>query len=426
MDNREIKELFNEKKISIVNVRDPFIKKEIEITSDSKPEIDNYIIDRWQTFIDNASRLLNLPSGLIMRLNEEDIEVFIRSNTKDNPYEVHEKAELKFGLYCETVIGKQQPLLVSNAISNPIWCNNNPDIDLGMISYLGYPLNWPDGEAFGTVCVLDNKENLFSDEVINFINNIKKSIEADLALLCMQKDLEIKNKNLKKTNNVRNKFLSLISHDIRGAVGTLNVFLDLIINDIDEFDKEQIKTMLTSLRNSTNKAYETLENMLEWSKNNLTGITVNKKQTPIIPIIEEVIDYFKQSITLKKLNITRNFHSTETQLYIDPHMIETALRNIISNAVKYTHNEGEITISTSQIESTYRIEITDNGIGMKPEEVEKLFSYDASHKTSGTKQEHSSGIGLILIKDFLEKNNADVKIESSPNKGTSFIIDFTI
>ncbi len=125
-----------------------------------------------------------------MRLNIDNIEVFLKSNTDGNPYHVHEKADLVYGLYCETVIGTQNQLIVPDATKNEIWSKSNPDVDINMISYLGVPINWPDGECFGTVCVLDNKENYYNEDFINLINQIKQHIELDLELLLSNIELK--------------------------------------------------------------------------------------------------------------------------------------------------------------------------------------------------------------------------------------------
>ena len=146
---------------SKVTIRGEQQSKIVKIGSSLKPDIEKAIIEKWQSIIDTGARLVDVPSGLIMRLKEQTIEVFLSSKTTNNPYKAGEQAELVYGLYCETVIGKQQKLLVSDATKNEVWKDDNPDVEINMISYLGYPLNWPDGEVFGTVCLLDNKENQY-------------------------------------------------------------------------------------------------------------------------------------------------------------------------------------------------------------------------------------------------------------------------
>ncbi len=150
-------------KIALVSVSDKHENVLVPVTSDDKPEISKDLTQKWQEILNITANILNVPAGLIMRLHEKEIEVFLSSNTENNPYEPHEKAELQTGLYCETVVGNRKELLVPNAKKDPLW-ENNPDVALNMISYYGVPITWPDGEVFGTFCVLDDKENEYSSD----------------------------------------------------------------------------------------------------------------------------------------------------------------------------------------------------------------------------------------------------------------------
>lgn len=180
----------------------------LAITSDEKPNISDLMLKKWQDIIDLIALTVNIPSALIMRLEEKHIYVFLKSNSKDNPYYEGEKAELLSGLYCETVVGNQSCLVVPNALKDPLW-KENPDIKLNMISYLGFPIIWPDGEVFGTICVLDNKENHYNNEYIKLIELLKDSIEKDLQLILeeerLKKELEdrkIAEEKLRKTETM--------------------------------------------------------------------------------------------------------------------------------------------------------------------------------------------------------------------------------
>lgn len=174
MENQSPQSLPNTANIII---REPRETKEVVITSDSKPRITEEVSGKWQSLIDTAARIVNVPSGLIMQLNKDAIRVFLKSDTEGNPYEEDEEAKLIYGLYCETVIGTQKRLMVPDARRSEVWKTNNPDVDINMVSYLGYPINWPDGEVFGTVCLLDNKENHYSDAYTKFLEHLKEHIE---------------------------------------------------------------------------------------------------------------------------------------------------------------------------------------------------------------------------------------------------------
>ncbi len=167
------------------------VEKEDKIT---QVDIPDHILQKWQNIVDNMASLIGVPAGLIMRIVEPDIEVFVSSKTSGNPYHPGDKEHLhESGLYCETVIKNRESLRVPNALSDKKW-RNNPDIKLNMISYMGFPIQFPTGKAFGTICVLDNKENPYSDNFIQLIRNFAEIIESSLELIYMNHILGEKNK----------------------------------------------------------------------------------------------------------------------------------------------------------------------------------------------------------------------------------------
>lgn len=410
-------------KKSTVTIRGKKDPKTVNIASDSKPEIGSSLIEKWQTLIDTVAKIVDVPSGLIMRLNEDNIEVFLKSNTDKNPYEEGEKVELVYGLYCETVIGTQIELLVPDATKSPIWNHDNPDIDINMISYLGMPLNWPDGECFGTVCLLDNKENHYSQDFKNLLRQVRSLVETDLKLLMQAHALEEKNDQLEQLNEVKTKFLSLISHDVRGSISSVKMFLDLVISDIDNSDKTKLEKLLRKIRNNIISSHETLEDLLMWSKNDLVHLQPDINPVNIVDIIQDILRGFKEAIELKNITVDTDFYAEEIFVSADQKMMKVILRNLISNAVKYNDNHGEIKIRVDKKGEDHRIEVEDNGIGMSQATIDNLFTFDKDNNSSGTAGESSAGIGLILVKDFADKNNASISVSSTKGKGSVFSLN---
>jgi len=163
-----------------------------------KPEIPKEIMDKWQKIVDLMAKIVGVPAGLIMKVDPPQIEVFISSKTEKNPYHKGEKANLNTGLYCETVMQKRESLLVPDATKDPNW-DNNPDIPLGMIYYLGFPLEWPNGEIFGTICVLDYKDNPKAIAFNDLIKEFKTIVETDLDNLLKNYELEHEKERLKES-----------------------------------------------------------------------------------------------------------------------------------------------------------------------------------------------------------------------------------
>jgi signal transduction histidine kinase len=322
-------------------------------------------------------------------------------------------------LYCETVIGTQNKLVVPDALESSVWSINNPDINLNMISYLGLPLNWPDGEVFGTVCFLDNKKNYYNKDYEDLLKQIKEHIENDLELMLLNVDLESKNEKLEQLNNIKTRFISLISHDIRGNVGTLDTFLQAISSDFDRYDESYLKKSLASLSQLASDSYNTLENLLKWSKNDLVDLEPEIESINVIDIVEQILSFFKYLLTLKNINVTKQFYSENAIIDTDKNMLTVILRNIISNAIKFSDRNGAIHIAVNHDNDKHTILIKDSGVGMSESTIGKLFSYTKEH-SKGTLDESSAGIGLMLTKEFADKIGAKILVESKHCEGTSF------
>ena len=166
------------------------MNKEVQI------EVPTAILENWQEIVNILADMIPIPASLIMRLDDPNIEVFVSSNGKGNPYHPGDKENVYgSGLYCETVIKTKDKLLVPNALADANW-KDNPDIKLGMISYLGFPILLPDGKPFGTICVLDNKQNQYSENVEKLMQNFRNLLQSHLESIYMNQVLGDKNKRL--------------------------------------------------------------------------------------------------------------------------------------------------------------------------------------------------------------------------------------
>ena len=181
------------------------------INKQVKVHITNDVLLRWQTIVDTIAELACIPASLIMRVDNEYIEVFVASSGEQNPYKPGSREHLiDSGLYCESVLKNKEPLLIPDALNDPNW-KNNPDIKLGMISYLGFPILFPDGTPFGTLCILDNKPNTFSNTIFNLLDNFRYLLQDHLALLYMNEVLGEENANLLDYLNELQSLRGLVS-----------------------------------------------------------------------------------------------------------------------------------------------------------------------------------------------------------------------
>src|SRR6266478_5904574 len=196
-------------------------------------QVPSGIVEKWQEIVDLMAEIMKVPSALIMRVEPPNIEVFVSSESKGNPYHPRETACLNTGLYCETVMSTRKPLLVPDALHDEEW-NSNPDIKLGMISYLGFPISWPDGEIFGTICVLDNKRNEYSELYRKLLRQSRDVLQADLrSIATLQGELE--EREAKIRGLVDANIIGVLISDLAGQIIEANdAFLDMVGYTRDE------------------------------------------------------------------------------------------------------------------------------------------------------------------------------------------------
>jgi signal transduction histidine kinase len=227
---------------------------------------------------------------------------------------------------------------------------------------------------------------------------------------------------LKELNASKDKFFSIIAHDLKGPFLGLLGSSELLSSDIESLSNEEIKAISTTLNNSAQKLFKLLENLLEWSRIQRGAIEFNPSEIELENIISTNIDL--ASINAKNKNISIEM-SLEPQLkvFADSNMLNTILRNLLSNAVKFTNSGGKIEIKARNLDDDYiEITVADNGVGMDDNALNSIFRIDKSYSTPGTNQEQGTGLGLILCKDLIAKNNGTICVESQPGIGTTFTL----
>ncbi len=186
--------------------------KGIEITDLNKPDINEKFLSKWQNILNLITDMIEVSAALIMKINAESIEVFLKSQNESNPYTTGEKNIVGEGLYCETVLAENKELYIKNALKNKVW-KDNPDVGLDMISYYGLPINWPDQKSFGTICILDNKSMDLQNKDKKLLQEFKRIIEEDLELLINQIELSDQKKLFENLFNKSLEGILLMDQD---------------------------------------------------------------------------------------------------------------------------------------------------------------------------------------------------------------------
>ena len=230
-------------------------------------------------------------------------------------------------------------------------------------------------------------------------------------------------KNLVNLNRHKDHFISVLAHDLRGPVGNLLSISELLTEKLHNLSYETTEEMVTMINISANKTFELLEDTLTWTNVSLDKMAFNPDYVNIFEIITEVNDILEPIAKEKNIELINN-SAKDLKLYVDVYMLKAVLRNLISNALKFTNEGGKIEISAEKNELTSTIKVADNGIGIVPEILEKLFNISSLHSTKGTADEQGTGLGLLLCKEFVEKHGGKIWIDSQLNAGTT--VSFTI
>lgn len=221
-------------------------------------------------------------------------------------------------------------------------------------------------------------------------------------------------------SNAKDKMYSIIAHDLKSPFNSLLGFSSLLYNNYNDLSEENKQKYIHIVHNSSEKFFALLENLLDWTRSSSNGIKYLPVQNDLNLIVEHIIQFQKRNARKKEITIN-NHIPINTFVFADENMLRTIIRNLTSNAIKFTNVGGSLDFNASQSNKMMvKCTVKDNGIGIAPEDIKNLFSADSEIRTKGTANEGGTGLGLILVKEFVEKNKGKLSIESKLGIGSSF------
>jgi signal transduction histidine kinase len=231
--------------------------------------------------------------------------------------------------------------------------------------------------------------------------------------------LETQTKELAELNQVKNKMFSVIAHDLKTPMYALrNLFVNM---QQQQMSAKDIKDLVPGIINEMNFATSLMENLLVWARDQMKNASAKPEQLDVAPMIIEVFKLLRLQAASKKITLVSDVKSPAA-CYADREMVNLVLRNLLSNAIKFTPPNGSITLNTSCTSARIQVSVTDTGIGMSEANIGQLFHNDY-FSTRGTNDESGTGVGLLLCKDFLEKNNGTISVTSVPGAGSVFTFE---
>jgi len=434
-----------------------------------EPAIPDPILEKWQKIVNLMAEMLDVPAGLIMRILGDDIHVFVSSSTAGNPYHPGDSEHFwGSGLYCETVVTKNHELLVPNALFDEAW-RNNPDLKLNMISYLGYPIRWPDGKPFGTICVLDCKTNSYSEKYKRLVTQFRDIIEIHLEIIYTEakrreelerlvdertaslqvavvRQIEANNRVLlemsqrKKTEESLRKaqddlarisrittmgeLAATIAHEVNqplsGVLTNGNACLRWLAGcESSSPNLEEVRRSVERMIRDGQRAGDVilrLRNFFKASGGEKTSLKINQVVEGIVLLVRHELD---RNHVLLRTALSERLPIVQG----DSVQLQQVLLNLILNAADafadVIDRPRELTIVTRPESGGVRVEVKDNGVGIEKEKLESIFQPFYTTKTNGM------GLGLSISRSIIKNHGGQLIAQPNNGPGTTFCFTLT-
>jgi signal transduction histidine kinase len=234
-----------------------------------------------------------------------------------------------------------------------------------------------------------------------------------------REELKKANVQLKELNATKDKFFSIIAHDLRNPVQSLLMASEMLQCNYDMLNEEKRRNYIGKLHKNTELTADLLENLLNWSRSQRGKLTYKPESLDLCVLAVETIELLKEHAESKSIGVVSRI-AENTEAVGDKDMVKTVIRNLVSNAVKFTPVGGEVVLSVQETDDWVEVTVSDNGVGILPEDLDTLFRIDTQKTTMGTAKEKGTGLGLILCKEFVQINKGNIRAESEPGKGSAF------
>ncbi len=246
-------------------------------------------------------------------------------------------------------------------------------------------------------------------------------VNTHLELKAARDTILLQTEELKQANAAKDKFFSIISHDLGNLFNVLIGFTSLLSTQNQKLNAAQKEDFLQHMLKSSKKGYNLLKNLLEWARSQTGQIVLKPATLNLAQIVADTFELVSSNAKSKSITLLSSI-SESTTVFADKNMLETVIRNLLSNAIKFTDINGQVEILCEKKDNDIEIVISDTGIGINSQDIDKLFRIDINHSTIGTGKEKGTGLGLILCKEFVEKNGGTIWVKSDKEKGSHFHI----
>jgi len=270
----------------------------------------------------------------------------------------------------------------------------------------------------------DNEKRL--EEQVATLRDREEKLEAQKSVLIdLARDLDRARNESDLLNSQKDKFFSIIAHDLMGPFNLVLGYSDLLAQHVDEFDRETVKSSAETIRDSGYRLAELLENLLSWSRHQMGRIHFEPQPTDLNAIIGRNLGLFRPLAEQKAISLIDNCVPS-ILARVDRNMVDMIIRNLINNAIKFTGRDGQVTVETELRRDFIAFSVIDTGVGIPPEKTPKLFLIEEKTSTAGTDGETGTGLGLQLCKEFVERQGGEISVTSVEGEGSRFTVTFPL
>jgi PAS domain S-box-containing protein len=407
---------------------------ELKLTDFSKQlQEANALLEERQEEIEQISENLRMQTDNLANVNKELEKLSLVASKTENVLLImdakgcfewaNDGFTQKYGMDLGTFKNKFGGNLRANS--------SNPEIDtvLDQIVQTGKPSNYiscftdkDNNEHWSqtNISPIYNSENEITHLVLidTDITDLKKAEEQ---IRAQNVEITAQSTELHSLNTTKNKLFSIIGHDLKNPLSSIIGFSELLQNNHSSITADKVKKYSEIIYGTSRSAYQLLENLLDWARMQTDQLKVNPAIINLRLLIDEITPLQKAAASEKKIHLVNEVNNN-LHVLADRNMLNTIVRNITGNAIKYTKAGGKVTFSATLKNEEVRLMIKDTGIGMTRETMENLFLPEKTQSTPGTSGETGTGLGLIISKEFVERNEGRIEVDSAPGKGTTFTV----
>lgn len=365
--------------------------------------LDSPIEQDYEDVVKLASAICNTPMSLVSLVDSQR-QWFKAKIGIDDPETSRDVA------FCAHAILNDELMVVPNAIEDERFHDNPYVIDNPNVRfYAGMPLVTRSGYKIGTLCVLDSQPRELTEEQKFALRTLGKQV-------INMMELRMKNQRLNRLNSLQNKFLAIISHDVRNPLVSVKSMIDMMESEMITAD--DFKMLSDQLGEHVTHTVDLLNNLIDWGISQTKGDKLDLTMVGVSEIVDSEYTRISPVAFEKKLELI-NTVDREGIVLADANMLKFIIRNLITNAVKFTA-QGSVTVALEDTEHGWELSVKDTGVGMSEDRQKKLFNWENRFTTNGTNNEAGSGLGLLMCKEFAEKHLGGIDIHSTEGVGTTF------